>query len=227
MRLSHILRRYGLALAITVNGIAAPVFAELPNLDPLRFAGEIVAFQEWDSKNYVPEGAILFVGSSSIRMWPTAAAFPDTELVNRGFGGAEFPDIFYYYERVITRYAPRKILLYVGDNDVGRGKSADAVFADYLTLVEWVKRDLPETELHFISIKPSKVRWSYWPVMDAVNQRVAAHAASDPVLGYIDLATPLLINGEPGPYYIEDGLHLNVAGYAQWRQTLAPLIAEW
>ena len=76
---------------------------ELPDLDPLRFAGEIGAFAEWDAKNTLPEKPISFVGSSSIRMWPTAAAFPDHSVINRGFGGAEFPDIFYYYEQVITR----------------------------------------------------------------------------------------------------------------------------
>ena len=200
---------------------------ELPDLDPLRFASEIMAFQEWESKNTLPEGGILFVGSSSIRMWPTAAAFPDNVIINRGFGGAEFPDIFYYYERVITRYAPKKIVLYVGDNDVARGKSADAVFSDYLKLVAMIRQDLPEAELHFISVKPSKARWGSWPVMVEVNRRVADHAATDPQLGYLDLASPLLVEGQPGPFYIFDGLHLNAAGYEHWRKVMAPIIAKW
>lgn len=225
------LRTYRLLLLPLMGGLLLLAFAsranELPDLDPLRFASEIMAFGEWDNKNYLPDNPILFVGSSSIRMWPTAAAFPGKDLINRGFGGAEFPDIFYYYERVITRYAPRAILLYVGDNDIGRDKSADAVFADYLKLVEWVQGDLPKTPLHFISVKPSKLRWSYWPEMEALNRRVSEHAATDPMLGYIDLATPLLVDGVPGPYYIFDGLHLNEAGYEQWRQVVAPLIADW
>ena len=210
-----------------VSGAAAADISELPDLDPLRFANEIMAFQEWEAKNTLPESGILFVGSSSIRMWPTSAAFPDKVVMNRGFGGAEFPDIFYYYERVIAKYAPAKILLYVGDNDVSRGKSADAVFADYLKLVEWIQRDLPDTELHFISVKPSPARWQYWPVMVEVNRRVAAHAADDPKLGYVDLASSLLVDGEPGPYYIFDGIHLNAAGYDGWRKVLAPIIADW
>ena len=133
-----------LSLAPMFSGGTTAAASELPDLDPLRFANEIMAFQEWEVKNTLPEGGILFVGSSSIRMWPTAVAFPDKVVINRGFGGAEFPDIFYYYERVIATYAPAKILLYVGDNDVSRGKSADAVFADYLKLVEWIQRDLPD-----------------------------------------------------------------------------------
>ncbi len=216
-----------LSFASLVSGGATAAASELPDLDPLRFANEIMAFQEWEVKNTLAEGGILFVGSSSIRMWPTAVAFPDKVVINRGFGGAEFPDIFYYYERVIATYAPAKILLYVGDNDVSRGKSADAVFADYLKLVEWIQRDLPDAELHFISVKPSPARWQYWPVMVEVNRRVAAHAANDPKLGYIDLASSLLVDGEPGPYYICDGIHLNAAGYEGWRKVLAPIIADW
>ena len=215
------------ALALLVTFSSASRADELPDLDPLRFANEIMAFQEWESKNTLPEGGILFVGSSSIRMWPTAAAFPGNIIINRGFGGAEFPDIFYYYERVITRYAPQKIVLYVGDNDVARGKSADAVFSDYLKLVDWIRRDLPDAELHFISVKPSKARWDYWPVMVEVNRRVAEHAATDPQLGYVDLASVLLVEGEPGPFYIFDGLHLNAAGYEHWREVMTPIIAEW
>ena len=141
---------------------------------------------------------------------------------HRGFGGAEFPDIFYYYERVITRYAPKKIVLYVGDNDVARGKSADTVFADYLKLVAMIRQDLPEAELPCMSVKPSKARWDYWPVMVEVNRRVAEHAATDPQLGYLDLASPLLVEGVPGPFYIFDGLHLNAAGYEHWREVMAP-----
>ena len=216
-----------LSLISLVSGVATAAASELPDLDPLRFATEIMAFQEWEAKNTLPEGGILFVGSSSVRMWPTAVAFPNKVIINRGFGGAEFPDIFYYYERVIAKYAPAKILLYVGDNDVSRGKSADAVFADYLKLVDWIQRDLPGTELHFISVKPSPARWQYWSVMGEVNRRVAAHAARDPKLGYIDLASSLLIDGEPGPFYIFDGIHLNAAGYEGWRKALAPIILDW
>ena len=225
--LRNLVLSWVLLLVSLVSGVATAAASELPDLDPLRFATEIMAFQEWEAKNTLPEGGILFVGSSSIRMWPTAVAFPQKVIINRGFGGAEFSDIFYYYERVIAKYAPARILLYVGDNDVSRGKSADAVFADYLKLVDWIQRDLPDTELHFISVKPSPARWQYWSVMGEVNRRVAAHAAGDPKLGYIDLASSLVIDGESGPFYIFDGIHLNAAGYEGWRKVLAPIIADW
>ena len=78
-----------LSAASLASGVAAANVSELPDLDPLRFANEIMAFQEWEAKNTLPESGILFVGSSSIRMWPTSVAFPDKVVMNRGFGGAE------------------------------------------------------------------------------------------------------------------------------------------
>ena len=77
-----------LSLVSLASGVATGAASELPALDPLRFATEIMAFQEWEAKNTLPEGGILFVGSSSIRMWPTAVAFPQKLIINRGFGGA-------------------------------------------------------------------------------------------------------------------------------------------
>src|SRR5688500_2560561 len=61
--------------------------------DPARFAAEIHAFEEWDRKNSVPPGTVLFIGSSSVRMWPTAESFPHLPLINRGFGGSHISDV--------------------------------------------------------------------------------------------------------------------------------------
>ena len=56
--------------------------------DPARFESEIAAFEAWDHQNSFPHDAILFVGSSSIRLWQTAESFPDLPVINRGFGGS-------------------------------------------------------------------------------------------------------------------------------------------
>ena len=55
---------------------SGPVCSEVADPDPGRFAASINEFVAWDRKNSFPENAYLFVGSSSIRLWPTAAAFP-------------------------------------------------------------------------------------------------------------------------------------------------------
>ncbi|MDX1481141.1 MAG: SGNH/GDSL hydrolase family protein [Woeseiaceae bacterium] len=205
--------------------LTQPVRADAPDPDPGRFAGEIEAFVAWDMKNAFPEDAILFVGSSSIRLWPTADAFPGKPVINRGFGGAELSDVIHYYDHVIRPYSPRQIFLYAGDNDVASGKGAEQVFEDYKQLVWMVRSDFPATEIVFISIKPSKDRWALWPVMVEANRLVRWAAAGDPLLGYADLAGSLLDErGQPRNVYVEDGLHLNEDGYSLLQQVLAPFL---
>jgi lysophospholipase L1-like esterase len=200
-------------------------YAEAPDPDPGRFAEAIETFAVWDSKNSFPEDAILFVGSSSVRFWPTAIAFPGKPIINRGFGGSELSDVIHFYDQVIKPYAPGKIFVYAGDNDIGNGKTPDQVLQDYKALVELGRSDFPDAEFIFISIKPSKRRWSKWPIMAEANRMVREYAERHPNLAYADLATPLLDdNGSPKDVFVEDGLHLNEQGYRLWQQALAPYL---
>jgi lysophospholipase L1-like esterase len=133
--------------------------------------------------------------------------------------------VLHFYDRVIAPYAPAKIFLYAGDNDIAYGKGARQVFEDYKELAARVRADFPDTALYFLSIKPSKARWDRWPVMAEANGMVREYAASDPKLGYVDLAAPLLgDDGRPKDVFVQDGLHLNAKGYRLWQEKLTPLV---
>jgi len=83
----------------------APASASAPpkaDPDATRFTAEIAAFEAWDRKNSPPKNAILFVGSSSIRMWQTAECFPDLAVIYRGFGGAQTSDVNHYADRIVV-----------------------------------------------------------------------------------------------------------------------------
>ncbi len=90
------------ALAMTTRGYAK----EATNPDPARFNSEIEAFEHWDAKNSFPHDAILFVGSSSIRFWQTADAFPGLPVINRGFGGSHISDVNHFADRIVFKYRP-------------------------------------------------------------------------------------------------------------------------
>lgn len=199
--------------------------ADAPDPDPGRFAEEIAAFAAWDAKNSTPKEPILFVGSSSIRFWETSAAFPGRAIVNRGFGGSEYSDLLHYYDELILQYAPFKIFVYEGDNDIARGKTPEQVVDDYRELRERIAADLPGTWLYVISIKPSRARWDDWPAMQAANAAIRADIAERERVTYVDLAAPLLDDdGEPLDVFIADGLHLNERGYALWNEALEPFL---
>jgi len=196
--------------------------------DPNRFAGEIKAFAEWDSKNAVPADSVLFVGSSSIRLWRTHERYPDLPVINRGFGGSHISDVIHFAERIVLPYQPKAIVFYAGDNDIAGGKSAPRVCDDYRRFVGLVRARLPAVRIIFITIKPSESRWALWPQMQKANESIRALCATDPRLFFADLAAPLLgSDGKPNSdLFLNDKLHLSAKGYQIWSSTLAPIIQK-
>jgi lysophospholipase L1-like esterase len=189
-----------------------------------RFESEIAAFEKWDRQNATPRNPILFVGSSTIRLWQTADAFPGLPVINRGFGGSTIADVNRLADRVVFKYKPRVIVFYSGDNDIASGRSPEKVFGDFQTFVASVRVRLGNTTIIFLSIKPSNARWKLWPKMQDVNARVKKLADTDNQLKYVDTAPTLLgPDGQPRAELLrDDGLHLSEKGYAAWNELLRP-----
>ena len=196
--------------------------------DPNRFAQEIKAFAEWDSKNAVPAAPVLFVGSSTIRMWRTHDSFPGLPVINRGFGGSQISDVLHFADRVVLAYQPKVIVFYAGDNDIADGKSVQRVVEDYRKFVGLVHAGRPAARIVFLAIKPSGSRWSLWPEMNRANELVRDFCKTDDRLIYTDLSASLLAaEGTPDPsLFLNDRLHLSAKGYAIWTTALAPLLQK-
>lgn len=197
--------------------------------DPAFFASEIEAFVEADRTAPPAPGQIVFVGSSSIRFWTTLEQdMAPLGIVRRGFGGAHLSHVVHEAPRIVIPYAPRAVVVYAGDNDIGAGKSAETVVADFEALVALLRASLPEVDVWFLSIKPSRLRASLWPEMAKANARIRALAEADPRLHYVDVGTVLLgSDGEPSADFFRfDGLHLNADGYAAWTKVVKPVLLD-
>ena len=115
--------------------------------DPRRFEEDILAFEAADQIVAPPSGAVLCIGSSSMRFWHGTMAH-DLEpltLIPRGFGGSTMLDVLFYSSRVVVPYTPRAILLYEGDNDMDFGISPARFLATFQQFREVVRATLPET----------------------------------------------------------------------------------
>jgi lysophospholipase L1-like esterase len=223
-----VFRREVLLLILPVVAVSWADTSSPADPDPNRFAQEIRAFKEWDSKNAVPANPILLVGSSSIRLWRTHECLPDLPVINRGFGGSQLSDVTYFAEQIIVPYQPKVIVLYAGDNDIAGGKSAQRVLEDYRRFVGLMHARVPAARIIFIAIKPSGSRWSLWPEMVRTNELIRCFCGQDRHLFFADLATPLLgPDGRPrAELFLDDKLHLNARGYRVWTKALAPVIRE-
>src|SRR6188768_1853414 len=75
-----------------------------------RWDPEIQKFEAADNEKMPASGGVVFVGSSSVRLWKVAEAFPNANAINRGFGGSGAADAAYYADRIVTKYEPRLIV---------------------------------------------------------------------------------------------------------------------
>jgi lysophospholipase L1-like esterase len=194
-----------------------------------RWEPEIRAFETADRAAPPKAGGIVFIGSSSIRMWTTLADdFPGVNALNRGFGGSRIADSTRYVPRIVSPYHPRLIVFYAGDNDLVEGGSAQTVLDDFKAFVGAVRKAAPKTPIVFISIKPSPSRAHLLDTMRSANTRVRAYAATQADVRYVDVFDAMLgKDGQPrealfGP----DRLHMNRSGYALWVSILAPTLAR-
>jgi lysophospholipase L1-like esterase len=195
-------------------------------------APEMNAFLKADQKQMPPAGAVLFMGSSSIRLWDTLAQdFPEIPVINRGFGGSLIYDNTLYVDRIAVPYKPKIIVLYAGTNDLAYGnKKPPQVFQDFKDFVAKVHAALPDTRIVYLSINPSTARWNHEAEVLETNHLIEEfifeNNSKTEKLDFINSHSPLLsADGQPQPNLLRaDGLHLNTEGYKAWKAIVKPRI---
>lgn len=193
------------------------------------FWNEIAEFKRQDSIHQPPSGAILFVGSSTFRLWPNLKDyFPGYPIINRGFGGSSLPDVIRYANEIIFPYHPRQIVIYCGDNDlaVSDSVSATTVYNRFVRLYELIRSRLKEVDIVYISIKPSPSRARLMPKMEAANDLIRDFMAKYSHATFVDVYHSMLNRqGQPiDNLFLADKLHMNEKGYKIWQQILQPYL---
>ena len=204
--------------------------AALPDARPpaSRWDATFAAFAADDAAHPHPPGGVLFVGSSSIRLWnDLESQFHDLPVViKRGFGGSQLSDCVKNLSRLVLRYRPRTVLVYAGDNDLASGSTPREVLDRFTSFAEGVHQALPETQIFYISIKPSPARVGLLPQIRATNALIRDYADREGKVDYIDVFTPMIdASGKPrAELFRADALHLNADGYALWKRVIAPRV---
>lgn len=210
-----------------------PTFAQASETNRahhLQYEPAIRVFEAGDKTNPPPKNAVLFIGSSSIRLWTNAPAqFPEHRIINRGFGGSHLSDSVEFAERIVIPCRPKLVVLYAGDNDLAAGKSPADVLAAFKEFVAKVRTALPQTTIAFIAIKPSPSREKLLPQCREANGLIREFIATDNRLTYLDVFTPMLdADGQPrGELFVKDRLHLNAEGYKLWAGIVKPVLDKF
>ena len=165
---------------------------------------------------------LLLTGSSSIRLWPGASSvFPQFEVINAGFGGSCYADLWALRDTLLFVFEPDVVIIYEGDNDLSdrlpQGEilhSANALFAD-------LAQRLPNTRVVVLAPKPSLARQHLAEecrlLSEALGQEARRHD-----FAFVDFwgAMHLPDGTLNADLFVGDGLHLNRGGYDVWVETL-------
>ena len=81
---------------------------------------DILKFEQLDKNEKDPDNAILFAGSSSIRLWSTlkedVAPYP---VIQRGFGGSKFSDLAVYTKRIVYPHKFNGLVIFEANDITG------------------------------------------------------------------------------------------------------------
>jgi lysophospholipase L1-like esterase len=195
--------------------------------DYAQWEKEVAAYEEADRREPPPKGGILFIGSSTIRLWKTLAGdFPDLKVINRGFGGSEIVDSTHFAGRLIFPHAPRQIFLRAGGNDIHNGRTPRQVADDFREFVRVVHARLPRAEILYIAVSPAPSRWGESDKYRELNRLIREMALEMPRVGFVDAYDiSLTTSGGPRPeLFIKDRLHFNADGYKLLAERVRPFL---
>jgi lysophospholipase L1-like esterase len=224
-------RRVLAALAVmsSLGTLSAPSRAEprqaTTDVRATRWKESFEQFAAADRARAPRPGGVLFVGSSSIRLWDNLEQdFQSLPIVTkRGFGGSRLSDCSDNVARLVLPYKPRLVIVYAGDNDLAEGATPAEVLESFQRFVAGVRAELPDTRIAYLSIKPSPLRASLIADARTANALIQAWSVSARNVDFIDIYSKMLgADGQPrADLFGPDRLHLNRAGYSLWRQEIA------
>lgn len=203
--------------------------------NPERWAASITAFTRADRASPPPPGGIIFIGSSTIRLWRTLPDdFRGLGVIGRGFGGSQLPDSTFYAHKLVAPHRPRQVVLFAGSNDLSAGRSPENIADDFQFFVEVARSLAPQARLSFIEITSSPSRWRQRAAAEATNARIRQLCA-DLGVDFIPIRDLLLERGggqaavlRPRPdYFARDRLHLSPKGYIVLADAVRPFLLPW
>jgi lysophospholipase L1-like esterase len=206
-------------------------FGNTANAQQPAFYKEIAAFKRQDSLAFPAKKSILFIGSSSFRLWKTLQQdFEGYPIINRGFGGARLTEVIQYRNEIIFPYQPKQIVIYCGENDIADDSTVTAtmVFERFKSLYNYIRKNkaTKKANIVFVSIKPSPSRWKHKAKFEDANQLIAAYLKQKKRTAFVNVYDAML--NPDGTVmqdiFVADRLHMNAKGYAIWQQLLLPYL---
>ena len=195
------------------------------------FENEILNLEQLDLTKIADKSNLLFIGSSSIRLWNNIENdMHPYKPIKRGYGGAHYYDLIHFTERLITNHSPKAILIFVanditGSNDIFKTnndlspKEVKKLFKYCYKSIRKIHKQVP---VFVIETTPTPSRWDVWDKISEANDLINSYCESKLNLHFITTRDKFINdNGLPiKSFFISDELHLNNKGYNLWSEII-------
>ena len=195
-----------------------------------KWEDEIKKLEVLDKKETYSNQAVLFIGSSSIRLWKSIEEDLDTyEPIKRGYGGAHYYDIIHFTNRLVSPHKVKAIAIFVANDITGKENginnqtvNRDLSPKEVLRLVKFVTKEIRKSHekvpVFFIETTPTSKRWKVWDKISKANDLIENYTSKYENLYYINTRSFYIgSDGIPNDsLFVKDKLHLNREGYKLW-----------
>tara|TARA_B100000963_G_scaffold214476_1_gene187076 strand:- start:59 stop:736 length:678 start_codon:yes stop_codon:yes gene_type:complete len=186
-----------------------------------KWENDIAKLERLDKSQDYSEDSILFIGSSSIRLWSSIKDdLNPYETIRRAYGGARYTDLIHFTKRLVSSHDIKAVGVFVA-NDITGGIN-DLTPPEVLNLAKFVVKQIRsshlDTPIFFIETTPTPKRWKAWPEISNANDLIMRYCNEKKGLFYISTRDYFIDkNGLPKEdLFIKDKLHLNRNGYSVW-----------
>jgi lysophospholipase L1-like esterase len=186
-----------------------------------KWENDIREFEQLDSTNRYPNNAVLFMGSSSIRLWNTLEEdIKPYSVIQRGFGGSRISDVAWYTPRIVYPHQIQAVVIFVANDISGskEDKTPQEIASLFSYIVKTIHKKHPDLPVFYIQVTPTESRWKVWPRIQEGNKLVKQLCAKNPDLHFVETAKYFLSSeGTPNAeLFVDDKLHLSAQGYQIW-----------
>ena len=217
--------RYSLLFSLFLFISCSPLkeYRDLPEVK--AWEPEIEKFTTLSKTEKYADDAVVFAGSSSIRLWKTLADdMKPYNVIQRGYGGAKLSDYGVYAENIFDNIPGRALVLFIANDISGseNDKSTDEVKNLFLYIVKTFRKNHPGAPVFWIAITPTTSRWKAWPEIKKANEQIRETCEKGKNMYYIS-TDKVFLNEQGLPrdeLFVADKLHLNEEGYKIWTEII-------
>ncbi len=218
-------------LILFLIGCSAPVKTFRDRPEVRRWEPEIAIIDSLSKAENYPDDAILFTGSSSIRLWKTLAEdMAPYQVIQRGYGGAKLSDFAVYSGRIFSQVRCSAAVVFIANDITGspEDKTPEEVRKLFLFILKTFRRYHHGKPFFWVQITPTPSRWKAWPQINLANELIRKECMKRRNTCFIQTDYAFLDgNGLPREeLFISDKLHLNGDGYRIWSAIIKDSITK-